>query len=274
MKKKEISALYMQQFASIFACPICSSSMSIIELTSIVCEKNHTFDIAKQGYVNFLTRPVQSEYDKELFEARKIVIHSGLYEPLHKMIRVIIGKKEGPKILDTGCGEGSHLAHILKDVNEAVGVGIDIAKEGILTAAKSYSNMIWCVGDLAKSPFSEESFDIILNILSPANYTEFTRLLKPDGLLIKVVPKSGYLKEIRNLFYNGAYSNEQTVDRFKENFEQIDTYELSYKVPLHESLIQPLLRMTPLTWNKIDADKEVQFPEISIDLDILVGRQN
>lgn len=265
--------MYMQQFESIFQCPVCTSPMKIIELKSVVCDQHHTFDIAKQGYVNFLTRPVHSEYDKALFEARKTVIDSGLYERLHSMIREIIDEEKAPKVLDTGCGEGSHLSHILGDVSGAVGVGIDIAKEGILSAAKYYDDFIWCVGDLANSPFSKESFDIILNILSPANYAEFTRLVKQDGLLIKVVPKSGYLKEIRDIFYTEAYSNEQTVERFKENFRNMETYQLSYKVPLHENLIQSLLQMTPLTWNKIDAAKEVHIPEITIDLEILVGRK-
>ncbi|MCR2822708.1 methyltransferase domain-containing protein [Lederbergia panacisoli] len=266
--------MYMQQFASIFQCPVCASAMKIVENKSIVCIQNHTFDIAKQGYVNFLTRPVRSEYDKELFEARKIVIDSGLYEPLHSKISEIIGEEKAPKVLDTGCGEGSHLSHILRISKGAVGVGIDIAKEGILSAAKYYDDMIWCVGDLASSPFKEESFDVVLNILSPANYSEFNRLLKDDGLLIKVVPKSGYLKEIRNLFYKNTYSNEQTVERFKENFQQVETYELSYKVPLDEYLFQPLLQMTPLTWNKLNAGEEVRLPEISIDLEVLIGRKN
>ncbi|MBW8348018.1 methyltransferase domain-containing protein [Bacillus sp. IITD106] len=247
--------------------------MKIVERKSVVCDQSHTFDIAKQGYVNFLTRPVRSEYGKELFEARKTIIDSGLYKPLHSKIRAIIGEVQAPKILDTGCGEGSHLAHILEEAIDAVGVGIDIAKEGILSAAKYYDEMIWCVGDLANSPFGAESFDAVLNILSPANYSEFNRLLRSDGLLIKVVPKSGYLKEIRNLYYKETYSNEQTVERFKENFQLLETFELSYKVPLNEVLVQPLLRMTPLTWNKSDADKEVHLPEISIDLEILVGRK-
>ncbi|MBS4196504.1 methyltransferase domain-containing protein [Bacillus sp. FJAT-49870] len=264
----------MQQFESIFQCPVCASAMKIVENKSVVCDQNHTFDIAKQGYVNFLTRPVRSEYDKDLFEARKIVIDSGLYKPLHSKIREIMGEEKALKVLDTGCGEGSHLSHILGTSSEAVGVGIDIAKEGILSASKYYNDIIWCVGDLANSPFREESFDVVLNILSPANYIEFNRLLKQDGLLIKVVPKSGYLKEIREMFYQETYSNEQTVERFIERFQQVETFELSYKIPLNQALIQPLLRMTPLTWNKIEADKEIHLPEISIDLEILVGRKN
>src|SRR5699024_1896748 len=105
------------------------------------------------------------------------------------------------------CGEGSHLSSICDTVSldlevPVTGVGIDISKEGILAAAKNYSNKVWLVADLAKMPFQEEQFDIILNILSPSNYVEFNRLLKDDGLVIKIVPQTNYLKELREIVYN------------------------------------------------------------------------
>ncbi len=53
------------------------------------------------------------------------------------------------------------------------------------------------IGDLANLPLLDNSIDILLNLLSPANYQEFARVLKPGGLLIKVIPGSEYLKEVR-----------------------------------------------------------------------------
>lgn len=55
---------------------------------------------------------------------------------------------------------------------------------------------------MAKSPFGDQSFHIILNILSPSNYKEFKRLLVQDGLVIKVVPRPDYLKELREVLYD------------------------------------------------------------------------
>ncbi|WP_342775794.1 methyltransferase domain-containing protein [Ureibacillus thermophilus] len=174
--------------------------MDVLAEGEVVCGNRHSFTIAKQGYVNFLTRAVRSMYTKNLFESRKMVIDAGLYNTLHNEIAKIIGNS-ATAILDTGCGEGSHLVNVCELLNdEVVGVGMDIAKEGILTAAKYYEKKIWCVGDLACSPFREQSFDYILNILSPANYGEFNRLLKNGGKVIKVVPQSGYLQELRNKF--------------------------------------------------------------------------
>lgn len=171
----------MNENISLFACPICTAQMQVREQGSLVCTANHSFDVAKQGYVNMMTHAATSKYSKELFESRKAIIDSGLYDLLEEKIAEKIACAK--TVLDTGCGEGSHLARIMSQLEDAFGVGIDIAKEGILTAARHYSEQIWCVGDLAKSPYSEASFDAILNILSPANYGEFKRLLTPGAAL-------------------------------------------------------------------------------------------
>ena len=38
---------------SLFACPICQAPMRL-DQSSLVCQTRHTFNIAKQGFVNFL----------------------------------------------------------------------------------------------------------------------------------------------------------------------------------------------------------------------------
>lgn len=274
LSKKAESAQYLACHMRLFACPICETIMRVHDGGSVGCENNHSFDIAKQGYVNFMTHPATSKYSKELFESRMAVIQSGLYNTLQKRIADKI--QDAHTILDTGCGEGSHLVRICEYLpNEVVGVGIDIAKEGILTAAKNYSGKIWCVGDLAKSPYSEASFDVILNILSPANYEEFKRLLRPNGFVVKAVPQSGYLQELRTQLYADSeketYSNEQTVARFKESFATVEVERVTYTVPVAKELVPALLEMTPMGWHK-GGEAEITLCEITIDIDLLIGR--
>lgn len=36
----------------IFMCPVCEDRMYLDEFKSIICTKNHCFDISKKGYVN------------------------------------------------------------------------------------------------------------------------------------------------------------------------------------------------------------------------------
>jgi 23S rRNA (guanine745-N1)-methyltransferase len=272
LSKRAAGAALIDANIGLFACPICQESMQVYDQGRLICSANHSFDIAKQGYVNMLTHSVASKYSKDLFESRKAIIDSGLYDPLEEKIAELIG--EAKTVLDTGCGEGSHLARILSQ-KQGIGIGIDIAKEGILAAARHYPEQIWCVGDLAKSPFAKTSFDVILNILSPANYEEFKRLLTSNGCVVKVVPQSGYLQQLRSQLYADSaketYSNEQTVERFRESFSNVTVERITYTVPLASVLVPALLEMTPMGWHKAQ-HAEVTVNEITIDVDILVGR--
>lgn len=272
LSKRAAGAALIDANIGLFACPICQESMQVYDQGRLTCSANHSFDIAKQGYVNMLTHSAASKYSKDLFESRKTIIDSGLYDPLEEKIAELIG--EAKTVLDTGCGEGSHLARILSQ-KQGIGIGIDIAKEGILAAARHYPKQIWCVGDLAKSPFAKTSFDVILNILSPANYEEFKRLLTSNGCVVKVVPQSGYLQQLRSQLYADSaketYSNEQTVERFRESFSNVTVERITYTVPLASVLVPALLEMTPMGWHMAQ-HAEVTVNEITIDVDVLVGR--
>ncbi|MEH7225293.1 methyltransferase domain-containing protein, partial [Bacillus sp. JJ1566] len=263
-----------------FACPICHSSMKVVDAKSLVCINRHTFDFTKQGYNNFMARPVNTRYGQELFEARRNLINEcGFFQPLIREISNIINKHSGTKlsILDTGCGEGSHLSAICEGLNkDVVGVGIDISKVGIRAASENYPNKIWAVADLANTPFQDEQFDFILNIFSPSNYTEFNRLLKINGAVIKIVPQSGYLKELREqLFENHLYSNEDTKNRFHENFRFVDSSRITYTRTLDKIALEWLVQMTPMTWSKKDKVAQIlnkESVQITVDLDILIGK--
>jgi len=273
LSKRAMGATLMDQHIRLFACPLCQQTMHVYEQGRLVCSSNHSFDIAKQGYVNMLTHGSTSKYSKDLFESRKAVIDSGIYDVLEAKIVELIAPAN--TVLDTGCGEGSHLARIMSEKKKGIGIGIDIAKEGILAATRHFPQQIWCVGDLAKSPFAQGSFDAILNILSPANYEEFKRLLAPNGCIVKVVPQSGYLQELRAQLYADSsketYSNEQIVARFQDSFGEVSIERVTYTLPLAEELVPALLEMTPMGWHKKE-EVNIQLNEITIDVDVLVGR--
>ena len=272
LSKRQMAIDAMQQHEEMLQCPLCKEPMHVTDTGSLQCTARHAYDIAKQGYVYLLTKPMQSMYSKELFEARHDVIASGLYDEVQQSVAQLL---PAGRVLDTGCGEGSHLVRMLATREDVMGVGIDIAKEAIVAAAKFATGPIWCVGDLANSPYRAGSFSSILNFLSPANYDEFKRLLSEDGVVIKVVPEAGYLQELRAQAFADSeketYSNEQTVARFKENFTQVEQHRITYTKPLAQELVPKLLQMTPMGWH-VEQKEQVQLPQITIDVSILVGR--
>src|SRR5699024_9503595 len=135
------------------------------------------------------------------------------------------------------------------------------------------------VGDLANTPIGDGSCQVILNIFSPANYMEFKRVLAPNGLVVKVVPRANYLKELREVFIpetsNGMYSNDETVSLFKKHFHSVSHNKLCYSKTLYQDALIYLAAMTALARKykkeQINAFSHQGATEITVDLDILVG---
>ncbi|MET3506172.1 putative RNA methyltransferase [Halalkalibacter oceani] len=284
-KQKKLESV--QQHIAVICCPYCRRSLQV-KNGSLICTEGHTFDMARQGYVNMLNRPRNQQYDKRLFAARQeIITGSGLYDVLHEKIVNVINDYfpavgSSLLILDAGCGEGSHLQRIIEQSERTAitGVGLDLSKEGIKLAAQSYKQPLWFVGDLAKSPFADGVFHAILNILSPANYKEFQRLLAPNGLVMKVVPRQHYLKELREALFRETekkvYRNQRPACRFKEHFELVDVIDVSHVKSLNQTELHQLALMSPLSWTA-ERERIARFSEretagITVDLEILVGR--
>lgn len=299
----EQDKLIISENIAMLKCPVCGDRMSVQGNKSIVCLNNHCFDIAKRGYVNLLQNHGNSKYDKKLFQSRNIISQTGFFDPLIEAVVQMMGKiisdngsisdnrsisaldlkTKSIKILDAGCGEGFHLARIINGLNDQehqeyqeyletahlLGVGIDISKGGIQIAAKNYQDIFWLVADLAKTPFMDQQFDVILNILSPANYGEFKRIIGDEGILIKVVPDSDYLKELRTAFYQETdkelYSNKMVLDLFSKNFHIIDTQKVNYEFKLSSEELHHLIKMTPLSWG-VSEEKMQEVSEKGINM--------
>lgn len=265
---------------SLLQCPVCNQNFER-HTTQLVCKNKHTFDIARHNYINLLHKAVKSQYTKSLFQARSHLIENGFFQSLESVIvRLLMAESESKTsltILDIGCGDGALFTNMLLslrwDNRQVNSFGIDITKEGIQYASKRDSRTTWLVGDLARLPFKDQSVDIILSTLSPANYHEFKRVLKPDGMVIKTIPDAHYLKELRSLQNKPAYSNAKVIHLFEEHMQLCKQIQVSDKKCLIQEERAKVLEMTPLAWgNQLTAEKIRQMDTISIDLQILVGQ--
>lgn len=285
LKKIETTRLLLSENIDLFKCPLCKD-MVTIDKNSVKCVNKHCFDISKKGYVNLLNSNTKTIYDKELFESRHEIYNSNVYDYLIEEIKSIIKNYTLNKycnyILDAGCGEGYLLNKLYKDEeinNRCKLIGIDIAKEGISIATRGENEIIWCISDLANLPFQDNKFDIILNILSPANYNEFTRVLSTTGIVVKIVPESNHLKEIRKSIQRNIkksdYDNKNIVDVFKKHLDLIYDSRINYKTNINILNLSNLIKMTPLTSSL--GEKEILMllesgiSDITIDLRVIAG---
>ncbi|WP_334329568.1 methyltransferase domain-containing protein [Companilactobacillus sp. HBUAS59699] len=276
MNKEKIKRF--ENSADFFSCPICKEKLSM-QGTSLVCTNNHNFDISKYGYVNFLLNMKQQKnYDKENFENRGLILKDGLYDHILNKLIEIIKNLPVDNILDVGCGEGYYSREIHKVLQKQL-LAFDISKDSIQQAARhDLDNAVkWFVGDLAQLPIQDNSMDCILDIFSPANYSEFHRILTKNGYLIKVIPGENHVIELRQkasqFLRSDSYSNKKVKDYFEEHFETVDEIAVTKTYPVSADVRNAFIQMTPLLFN-VDTER-IDWSDvgnITVDSRILIGK--
>src|SRR5699024_4072611 len=134
-------------------------------------------------------------------------------------------------------------------------------------------------GDLANQPLGDKSCKFILNFLSPANYSEFKRILAEDGIIIKVIPGSCYLKEVRRELFSGTdeneYENNDTLELMKKNVKLVKEERITYTKFLDAAALNDLISMTPLGWHagtaQIERFADKWNKEITVDMHIVLA---
>jgi len=234
-----------------YLCPLCQQAL-LLTGQSYGCINNHSFDQAKQGYVNLLS--VQFKHskapgdNKSMVLARRAFLNKGFYQPLvDKMLALYqqYGQLDAP-LLDAGCGEGFYSHQHKKSTNQVYGV--DIAKEAIKIAAKRYQNCHFSVGTLSKLSFANNYFTWLTSVYAPILEDEFTRVLKQGGYLLTVTPAQQHLYELKQLIYRNANEHDVTkapVNKLKLITEERLTYSMIFD---NSDDVLNLLAMTPFAF--------------------------
>ena len=251
-----------------FICPLCHGALKR-EGGSARCANRHMFDMARQGYVNLLRKKPDTLYeDRALFMARRAVYEAGFFMPL---VEAIGERLPCGKLLDAGCGEGSLLARLCADTGRE-GIGLDIAREAVRMAAGTYKGLHWCVGDVCDIPLASASVDSVVNVLTPANYGEFSRVLAPGGMLLKAVPNAEHLREIRGLVGKAPYAHtpDEHLRAFEKAFALVEKKVVRYTVACDGALARAVYAMTPLTAHEGPA--VIRAGDMTVDVLLLTGR--
>jgi len=241
---------------------------------TLECTQHHTFDIAKEGYVNLVTRKLSSTVGdtKEMLNARRHFLDAGLYKPLSNALDTLIlshliemqMRSEGSEIafLDAGCGEGYYLGQLYATlkahtmIERVHSFGLDISKEAIRMAARRYKNIQFVVADIKERLiFAEETLHLLLNIFAPRNVEEFARVLVPNGLVLVVIPGANHLRQLRNtlsLLNIQENKPQYIVEQYTHYFSLVNTSSLNYTLHLTQEQVTQAVMMTPNYWHLSD----------------------
>lgn len=244
--------------------------------TGIFCGNNHCYDISKKGYVNFIQKKPVKIYNAELFKHRRLLYSSGFYDQVTETMDSLAAKHrrnfDKCVILDAGCGEGTFLAELCNQIN-ATKIGFDISKDAILQAGRNSKEIVWLVADLANIPIKDNCVDILFNIFTPANYHSFNRILKKDGLMIKVIPGTDYLRELRDagkaMIKRQKDDEEQIVNHLSNYMEIVEKKRVYYKVNVNPEQLHSWIKMTPMMTNAA-VDEEVLSNIKQVTIDVLI----
>src|SRR3989344_2145114 len=250
-----------------FKCPICDNSLTK-DGSSYACENKHSFDIAKEGYVNLL--PVQQKSSKnpgdsyEMIKSRQEFLEKGYYENLAKTLVTTIISLNPRSLLDSGCGEGYYLQKLRHELTEATLFGIDVSKEAIRFAAKRKLDVQLAVASAYQLPFFNGSFDVVISIFSPISTNELARVLKPDGRVIIVGPGPDHLKGLAIQLFRSAIPHEGNFSLLDSDprFNLVTEQEVRGEITVAQKDISNLLGMTPYYWRTTPEHKQ-QLLEIS-----------
>ena len=276
--KKQRAQAKIQAWQGRLTCPLCHEALN----PDLQCSNRHQFNLAKQGYINLAPNHQEKHYTADLFQARQVVMgENQLYGQALSQAYLSIAAQlpQGPIFLaDRGKGEGSHLLDFLAQFGdkEVHGLGLDLAKAGIQSAAKQSSQALWAVADLAQIPLADKTLDLALTILSPSNYQEVKRVLKTDAPFIKIIPGPSYLIELRRLVLDQedvAQDPSQSRQRFQESFPEMESFHYHNQLATTPALMAELIQMTPLMWHASDQERQaaLDLTEMTIDLEILIG---
>ncbi|GAC1695042.1 MAG: 23S rRNA (guanine(745)-N(1))-methyltransferase [Ktedonobacteraceae bacterium] len=248
-------------------CPICQTHFTQVG-SAIKCEKAHTFDIAKEGYINLLTKKLPDSMGdtREMLLARRAFLEYGHYQPLVTAITTLLydylkADVDLPYIqmLDVGCGEGYYL-------------GLDIAKEAMRMAAKRYKGIHFLVANLKERlVFANDTFHILLNIFAPRNIEEFARIITPGGIALVVIPAPQHLRQLRErlgLLNIEEHKQEHVVAQFTSHFRYLGATSVNSTLHFSTQEILQAVMMTPNYGHLSDEIKSVMSTLNEIETEI------
>ncbi|WP_338561251.1 putative RNA methyltransferase [Acinetobacter sp. KS-LM10] len=236
---------------NVLMCPVCRNALILADKTWR-CESNHSYDVAKQGYVNL--HVVQHKHSKnpgdtsESVQARRAFLSAGFYAPLQQAVMSIIRDLKIETLIDIGCGEGYYTDAMQAEVLNCVGV--DIAKNAVQVAAKLNKNMTWVVGTGAVLPVLDHAVDLCTSLFSPIPEQEILRVLKPNGYLMVVTPAVDHLYAMREALFEEVNPHEphKFVEQLSNNFELVQDIVIDTPMMLQQQDLKNLIAMTPYAY--------------------------
>jgi 23S rRNA (guanine745-N1)-methyltransferase len=251
-----------------------------------MCPAGHSFDVARQGYVNLLRRGRRRAAgdSAEMVAARAAFLASGAYDRISDHLNQVCARELagldpgfGAIALDAGCGEGFYTRRLAASLDvEAVIAGVDISRPAVAAAARRHPDGYYAVASVFDLPLPPASVDLIVSVFGPVDAQAFARVLRPGGSVVAVHPGPGHLYSLREAVYERPEPHEvkDPLRNAPDQFAKKGTVVVGYPLRIEEpELARQLLTMTPYRWHapRDIGDVLEQRGAFETDVDVVIS---
>ncbi len=228
-------------------CPVCRCELQKSGRTA-VCANRHSFDYARQGYLNlFLSHGGSHGDSAESVRARTRFLSRGHYGFLKDRLQELSASFAHQVTVDLACGEGYYTAALYG--NEKY--GFDLSRDALKHAAKNDPSAQYTVASIFDLPFASGAADLVTTCFAPIAKDEIMRILKPGGIFISVTPAADHLFELKQILYETPYLNTEDEPPFPLKEEQ----QIREVMHLDHDAVMDLFAMTPYYYHTSEADR-------------------
>jgi 23S rRNA (guanine745-N1)-methyltransferase len=263
-------------------CPLCKFELTAAA-GALVCRNRHSFDLAREGYVNLLRsrrrRPAMGGDGATQLRHRAEFLDAGYLDGITTTIAERFAQPNAQPqlgrwcILDAGSGTGHHLARIAAALaRPAIGLGLDISKDATRQASRRWPTLAFAVSDLwAEWPVRDSAVDLVVSIFAPKNFPEAARVLRPGGWFALGYPGPDHLIELRSRF-GLLRQREETARRYGEIAQRVvgrtSTVPLRSRVVLDQAAMRSAVLMGPNAYHVDPSILDVELGPIAVTFDI------
>lgn len=221
--------------------------------TTWACEHNHSFDIARSGYINLLQPQDRRSRDagdtRAAVEARARLRAAGVGRVGDDRIVALASScvADQAVVVELGSGSGETLAAVAR-LRRLVTVGIDLSIAAVEHAARRDPAVTWVVANADRRvPLLDGRVDLVISQHGRRNPLDCARVVRAGGHLLVSVPAADDLVELREAVLGEATMRPRAamvISDHSELFELVSHEEVRERQRLDRAALLDLLQGT------------------------------
>lgn len=239
----------LAQALPLLRCPVCGGGLESAGAV-VRCAEGHSFDVARQGYVNLVPGAGDSA---AMVEARAAFLGAGHMRPLARALADEASAGVDGALLDLGAGTGQYLTPVLEKLPDRAGIALDTSTAALKRLARAHERIAAVGADAWKPlPLGDGVAALVLSVFAPRSAPELARVLAPGGTLLAATPTTRHLYELVGAL--GLLSvpgdKEDRLDaQLASRFELVARRRVEHAMFLAREEAAQLVRMGPSAWH-------------------------